>query len=172
MGVRETLNKHKSLGTVLATVFLVGAAGILTYSQWPQHRFAGHTAFYSDDDGQTWFIDSVYKTTPFDHDGKQAVRAVIYSYDHGDKRFCAYLMRHKASDKKLLDDAIAEAAQQGKPPSSVTLFGSQQIQNDMEIKQPGSGHPWVSILGPEAADVMNATLQEHDDGTLDLVYAE
>jgi hypothetical protein len=172
MGVRETLNKKKSLGIGLAAIFLLGAAFLLTYTEWPQHHFSGHTAFYSDDDGQTWFIDSVYRTTPFDHNGKQAVRAMIYSCDHGNTKFCAYLLRHKASDKKRLDDALAEATREGKPPSSITLFGDQGIQNGMEIKQPGSGHPWVSILGPQGLDVTNAVLKDHDDGTLDIVYAE
>jgi phosphatidylserine/phosphatidylglycerophosphate/cardiolipin synthase-like enzyme len=151
---------------------LLGAAGILAYSEWPEHRFAGKTTFYSDDDGQTWFIDSVYKTTPFDHDGKQAVRAVIYSYDHGSKRFCAYLMRHNASDKKRLDDALAEAAREGKPASSITLFGNLKILNNMEVKQDGSGHSWVPVNSTAGADVVNAGLIDHNDGTLDVVYAE
>jgi hypothetical protein len=52
------------------------------------------------------------------------------------------------------------------------MFGDQGIQNGMEIKQPGSGHEWVPVLGPQAADVTNAVLKDHDDGTLDIVYAE
>jgi hypothetical protein len=77
MGVRETLNKKKSLGIAVAVIFLLLASGYLTYSEWPEHHFSGKTAFYSDDDGQTWFIESVYKTTPFDHNGRQATRARI-----------------------------------------------------------------------------------------------
>lgn len=172
MGVRETLNQKKSVGVVLAVVFLLAAAGILVYTQWPEHHFSGKTAFYSDDDGQTWFIDSVYKATPFDHNGKPAVRAIIYSYDSGSKRFCAYLMRDKASDKKLLDDAVAQAATQDKPPSSVTLFDDKRILNEMEIKEPGPGHNWVGILSQAGMDATNDSLAQHADGTLDIVYAE
>jgi hypothetical protein len=172
MGVRETLNKQKWVGAAFAAVLILAAGGLVTYTEWPQHHFSGKTAFYTDDEGQTWFIDSVYKTTPFDHDGKQAVRAVIYSYEHGGKQFCAYLMRDNPSDKKRLDDAVATAAAAGKPPSSVDLFENQGILNNMQIKQLGPGHPWVPILGPDGSNVTTVGLESHDDGTLDIVYAE
>jgi hypothetical protein len=172
MGVRETLNKKKSLGVGLGLLFLVGAGALLAYTEWPQHHFSGRTEFYSDDDGQTWFIDSAYKATPFDHNGKQAVRAVIYSCNHGGTKFCAYLMKHGDSDKKRLDDAAAEAAKTGQTASLVSAFGSLGVQNNMMVKQPGSGHPWVPVLGKAGADVVNAGLKDHDDGTLDIVYAE
>jgi hypothetical protein len=172
MGVRETLNKKQSVSVGLSILFVVLAAGIIVYSRMPEHRFAGKTSFYSDDDGSTWFIDSYYKSTPFDHNGNQAVHAVIYSYDHGNKTFCAYLMRHSAADKKRIDDAVADAARQGKPPSSVGLFEDKGIANDMEIRQPGPSHPWVAVQGPDAQGVEDAVLKDHDDGTLDIVYAE
>jgi hypothetical protein len=117
MGIREKINAKKSAGYGLAALFLLAAGGVLAYTQWPQHRFAGKTAFYSDDDGQTWFIDTVYKSTPFDHNGKQAVRAVVYSCENGKTKFCAYLMRDTPEDKKRLDDALATAAHAGNPPS-------------------------------------------------------
>jgi len=172
MGVREKINTKKSLGTAFAVALLLAAVGVLAYSNWPQHRFAGKTAFYSDDDGQTWFIDTIYKSTPFDHNGKQAYRAMIYSCESGKTKFCAYLMRDKPEDKKRLDDAVAQAAQQGNPPSSVTLFDDKGILNDMEIKQPGPGHDWFPSLSPKAVDEINASLAPHADGTLDMVYAE
>ena len=149
MGVRETLNKQKWVGAALAAFLILAAGGILTYTQWPQHHFSGKTAFYTDDEGQTWFIDSVYKTTPFDHDGKQAVRAVIYSYDHGGKQFCAYLMRDNPSDKKRLDGAVSGGGQPRASRHHRWIYSSDLgILNNMQIKQPGPGHPWVPILGP------------------------
>lgn len=172
MGVREAINKKPWLSVGLAICFLGSAFGVIVYSQWPEHHFSGKSAFFSDDDGNTWFIDSVYKTAPFDHDGKQAVRAVIYSYDHGSKEFCAYLMRYKASDNKRLADALADAAKAGKPPSSVQLFEDKGILDSMEVKQPGPGHPWVAVLSPEGSDAANAVLKNYDDGTLDVVYPE
>jgi hypothetical protein len=172
MGVREKINAKKSLGYGLSIAFILVAASVLAYTQWPEHRFAGKTSFYSDDDGQTWFIDSIYKSTPFDHNGKQAYRAVIYSCENGKTKFCAYLMRDRPEDKKRLDDAVAQAAQQGNPPSSVALFEDKGIINDMEIKQPGPGHDWVPSLSSKATNEINTSLAPHADGTLDIVYAE
>jgi hypothetical protein len=172
MGIREKMNAQKSAGFIVAGAFLLAATGILAYSQWPRHQFSGKTGFYSDDDGQTWFIDSVYKTVPFDHDGKQAYRAVIYSCQNGKTQFCAYLMRHEAGDKKKLDDAVAQAAQQGKPPSSVGLFENKQILGEMEIKAPGPGHSWEPLSSQAGTDEINSVLANHNDGTLDIVYAE
>ena len=172
MGVREAINTKRNIGYAIGGAFLIIAIAILAYTEWPQHHFSGKTAFYSDDDGQTWFIDSVYKTVPFDHNGKPAYRAVIYSCDNGKTKFCAYLMRHKAEDKKRLDDAVAQAAQQGNPPSSVTLFEDKTILDEMEIKPPGPGQNWISLLNPKATDEINTVLGPHADGTLDIVYAE
>jgi hypothetical protein len=172
MGVREALNKNKFAGVGVAVLFLVAASAFLAYTEWPQHHFNGRTMFYSDDDGQSWFIDSAYRATPFDHNGKQAVRAVIYSCNHGKTRFCAYLMENSADDKKQLDAAVADAAKNGQPPSSVNLFGSLGIQNDMLVKEPGAGHSWVPALGPAGQQVVTDGLKDHDDGTLDLVFAE
>jgi hypothetical protein len=111
---------------------------------------------------------------PFDHNGKTAVRAVVYSYNGGHDQFCAYLQRYTADTKKRIDDALAEAAREGKTPDSVTLFNDKGILDfGIEIKLPGSGHPWVQRLGSDATALMNQALGPHaDDSTLDLVIAE
>ncbi len=157
---------------MVAAIFLLTAAGILLYTQLPKHQFSGKTGFYSDDDGQTWFIDSVYKTVPFDHNGTQAYRAVIYSCQNGKVQFCAYLMRHNAQDKKRLDDALSQAVQQDKPPSSIGLFEDKGILDHMEVKAPGPGHSWEPLKSQAATDEINSVLANHNDGTLDIVYAE
>src|SRR5579862_39008 len=140
MSVREAINSRKSIGIAFASLFLVIAAAVLIFTQMPAHRIKGDKTFFSDDDGQTWFLDSVYQTPPFDRNGKTAVRAVIYSYDHGDKTFCAYLMRFTTSAKKRLDDAIAQAVKDGKNPGSVNLFTDRELNTSgVEVKLPGPG---------------------------------
>jgi len=173
MSVREAINSKKSVGIGISILFLIVAVIILAYSMLPAHRIKGDKTFFTDDDGQTWFLDSVYLTPPFDHNGKTAVRAMIYSYDHGNKTFCAYLTRYTADAKKRLDDAIAKAASAGKPPSSVGLFSDRELNSTgVEVKTPGPGHSWAVKDTPAGTDAMNTGLSAHADDTSDLVIPE
>jgi hypothetical protein len=173
MSVREAINNKKSVGLGVTVLFLAIAASILVYSQLPAHRIKGDKVCFTDDDGQTWFQDSTWQTPPFDHNGKTAVRAMVYSYDHGNQTFCAYLQRYTSSAKKRLDDAVADAARQGKPPSSVGLFSDRDLNSSgIEVKQPGSGHTWVVRGTPAGATEMNNGLATHADDTSDLVIPE
>ena len=91
---------------------------------------------------------------------------MIYSYDHGNKTFCAYLTRYTADAKKRLDDAIAKAASAGKPPSSVALFTDRELNTSgVEVKVPGPGHSWVVRGTPAGTDAMNTGLSVHADDT-------
>jgi len=174
MGVREAINTKKSFGIGFSVLLMLIAGSIIAYTQWPQHRPKGDKAFYSDDDGQTYYKDSIYLVPPCDHNGKTTVRAVVYSYDGGHEQFCAFLQRYTQDAKKRIDDAVADAARQGKPPSTVALFNDLGIfRSGLEIKLPGAGHPWVPSQGPDATAVMNEVLKDHtNDPTLDMVIAE
>jgi hypothetical protein len=90
-----------------------------------------NSAFYSDDDGSTWFVDDASKLPPFDHNGKPAVRAVVYRYDN-DKKFVAYL--EKFSDAEL---AQAQAAIAAHPQET-----SHWAQSPMQVKKPGDAK-WI-----------------------------
>jgi hypothetical protein len=174
MGVREALNTQKSLGLGISVLCLLVAASIIVYTYKPQHRPKGDKAFFTDNDGQSYYEDSIYLVPPCDRDGKTTVRAMVYSYDGGRHQFCPYLQRFTKDAKKRLDDAVADAATQGKPPSSVSLFNDKGILTyGLEIKLPGPGHPWVPRLGTQGAAVMTEGFGNHaSDPTLDLVIAE
>ena len=173
MSVREAINNKKSVGVGASILFLAAAAVILIYTQMPEHRIKGDKTFFTDDDGQTWFSDSIFRTPPYDHDGKTAVRAMIYSYDHGNKTYCAYLMRFTKDAKKRLDDAFADAARQDKPPSSVGLFTDRQLSlTGMEVKLPGPGHSWVVRGTDEGGSTMNEGVTVHADDSSDIAIPE
>src|ERR1700722_15420943 len=123
-GLRELINKKKSIFVSLAVMLLVAATGYFIYSQRSPVRSTGDKAFYTTDDGQSWFIDSIYRTPPFERDGKIAVRAMVYSYDGGSRRFCPFVEQYTPEMKKSLDDEVAHATQEQKPLSSITLFNS------------------------------------------------
>ena len=143
--VRESLQNNRKLGLTFAAILCLCAAGISSYYLWPRGDRPDPTrVFYSDNDGQTYFKDSVYKFPPFDHDGKTAVEAVIA--ESGGHDFVAYLARFTPEARKQLqqkyDDAVKNnlSVQQkvldfmSNPPISM---------EGMEVKLPGSDHEWV-----------------------------
>ena len=104
----------------------------------PQRVPNGDLACYSDDDGATWFVDSAYKVTPFDHEGKQAVRALVFTYAGGSKHFVVCLMRYSQKGQKKLADAIAAAERNSQPIKFIGLFNDTSIQ---EVKACGQTNP-------------------------------
>ena len=99
-------------------------------------------AYYSDDDGQTYFKDSVYKFPPFDHGGKTVVQAVLA--ESNGHRFVGYLMRYTPQAREKLQQKYDGAIKDGLPLQRTVLdFMSSISGGGTEVKLPGSGHPWL-----------------------------
>jgi hypothetical protein len=154
--VREKL-KDSTVGiSVAATlIFLAGAITLIYFHSRPRNADSFST-FYSDDDGKTYFRDSIYKLAPFDHDGKTAVIAVVCT--DGRQNFVAFLQRFTPAAKKKLQsvyDSNPDAHYK-----MIDMMASPQIQyGGMEIKLPGSGSKWMPkslgiphITGPDGSE--------------------
>jgi hypothetical protein len=114
------------------------------------------SAYYTDDDGKSFFKDTIYCVPPFQHDGKTAVRAMVFTYANGTKEYVAYEMRYTAEWQKKLDAACAQAAKDGKPASSVPEFFSRDLADrGWEVRVPGSDGKWISRNDPQALTAMN-----------------
>ena len=115
---------------------------------WPTkpHQSATGT-FYTDDDGQTYFRDSIYKFPPWDHDGKQANIAMVYSSASGN--FVAYQVRYTPAAQKELQDLYAKAQSGECPLSDVNrLMTTNRIGlGGKQVKMRGSTK-WVSLTIP------------------------
>jgi hypothetical protein len=156
MFIRKKLADDKKMGVAVAIALLAIAALALAFQFWPQRKPNLAMAYYSDDDGQSWFKDSAFRVAPFDHDGKTAVMAEVYTYDNGGKQFCAYLAKYTDDFKKRLENAIADAQAKGQPPGSVSLYNQRDFLNSgTMVKLPGSKNSWVPFNDPRAAPIFS-----------------
>ena len=156
MFIRENMRQKKKLSLILAIAFLFVAGGVLAYTYWPAKQASLSLAYFTDDDGQTWFIDQTTNLAPFEHNGKTAVMAEIFTYDDGSKKFCGYLAKYTPEARQRLQAALADAKSHGQSPGSVALFHDHTFMaSAILIKKPGSGNPWISQGDPKAGEVMN-----------------
>ena len=170
MDIRRTL-QGKPVAGIGAAVFMVLIAGVLLARQfWPEKKANVTQAFWSDDDGKTWYSDSAYLVPPIDHNGKPAVFAVIYNYDGGSKQFCAYLEKYSPESKKHLEASIAEAVNDGKKPSAAALFQDHTfMQNAVMVKSPGAPEStWIYQTDPSVLNVIS--VRSPDGSAIDQVF--
>jgi hypothetical protein len=163
MSVREKLNSNRVMGFLVAAILLIAATVQAAYFLRPtaKHQSATGT-FYTDDDGQTYFMESIYKFPPWDHNGKQANIAVVYSSSSG--KFVAYQVRYTAAAQKELQDLYAKAQRGECPLADVNrLMTTQRIGFvGREVKMRGT-NKWVPmtavprpipIKAPDGGDAM------------------
>jgi hypothetical protein len=93
MRLRALLNRHPALTSAAALVLAALAAALIAYQLRPDVEVATGPPkdFYTVDDGATWFVGEFNKVTPFDHDGRPAVLARVFTCDGGKTRFVGYL---------------------------------------------------------------------------------
>jgi hypothetical protein len=167
MGVIEALRQNKKVMIGGAIGFLVLASFSMAYQLWPRKHYSQTLAYFSDDDGKSWFLDDADNVPPFDHDGKQAVRATIYSYDNGSKKFCGCLMQFGPKAHKAIEAAIAKGATADPPLSPQAIMFGQDFAGAQEIKKPDSDERWRSPSDPKAIDALR--VQSPDGSPIDLV---
>lgn len=160
MGIRETLNQNPAITTaatagiiLIALIFIIFQ---LTGGSGPQVQTR---AFYTIDDGATWFADSIDRIPPFEHQGRQAVRAHVFTCGGKRDAFVAYLEKYTPEAKKRIEAAMANP-QTADPYLMETVY-----MQGLLVKKPGTGDAgWISSSDPRASEVMNIRCP---DGTTD-----
>lgn len=139
MGLRETLNQRPRLAAAIAAGALLLAIPLMMWANGGPPKRATN-AYYSDDEGKTYFTDSIDKVFPFDRNGKPAYRVQLYQCSDG-KPFVAYLLRYPDSAKARLADLEKRKASDPEAASQIAdLLGTA-----IEVKRPGEER-WVSLL--------------------------
>lgn len=133
---RELVKQKRGLvaGAAIA-VIVIGVIFIIMQLGAAGH--GGHTPrlFYSDDDGATVFAEQP-KQPPFDHGGREAVQAYVFTCDDGQHRWVQYLEKYSDQALKRLESGQALSAPD---------FG-------LVVKQPGTGE-WVPEGTPDARKI-------------------
>src|SRR5688500_7873052 len=102
MGIREKINENPAITisvTVGAIVLLTVIILLSLRSESQSYRGTGAKAFFSVDDGASYFLDDVNKVPPFKTvEGKTAYRARVVKCGNG-KQYVAYLEKYSEEDK-------------------------------------------------------------------------
>jgi hypothetical protein len=101
MGIREKVNEKPGIAVAVVAIIALLAVFLVyrTFSgpavpKADPAAQAAAPAYFTTDDGQTTFTDSSTSVAPFDHDGKQAVKA--YMFNVNGKQVVGYLEKYSA----------------------------------------------------------------------------
>jgi hypothetical protein len=152
VGIRQTINeKPAATAAVTAGIIVVAFAFIIwqACSTGGEGGVVSDKAFFTVDDGKTFFVDKTTNVPPFQtKDGKVAVRAQVFSCDDGKTKFVGYLEMYSQQDKMMLE-AVAKGQTQGKGaqmPMPMPYMSGQPM-----VKKPGAPpNAWVGI-GPQTS---------------------
>lgn len=175
MDVREHIRKHPVASTVTATVLIALGIAYSVSSITQVRRDADQSqAFFSIDDGSTWFVDASTKQSGFLQDGKPAYAVNVYVKDSGEP-FVGFLRRSgqvkppsapakadstsrpRLSEKSKLSESVdmAKFAEHAMPPSVSRAPGGMVDPNTVQalIKRPGAKE-WHPISSPEGKAIL------------------
>ena len=102
-------------------------------------------AFFSVDDGKTWFADELSRLPPFDVSGKPAVRAYVYRAKDG-KSFVGYLQRYTPTAQQSIEQSRRPDPSRKGPVDPALLRDAFTV--GREVKRPGDAE-WVSGADPQ-----------------------
>jgi len=140
MSDREALSAGSRLGMAATGGLVLACVAFFFF------RMAGSSvstsaskAFFTVDDGKSWFTDDASKFPPFDKDGRQAVRAFVYRCADGTV-FVNNLERFRPEVKTALEEASRPDPNRKGPPDQ-TVFRD-AFASGRELKRPGDAK-WV-----------------------------
>ena len=136
MAFRDWCNEHRGIVTGVVIVCILVAIGSIVWQIIGNRRriiTKLPDAFFSVDDGKTFFVAGGNNVPPFDYQGKVALHA--YVFECGGKRFVGYLERYTPEAHKAMVE--------NKATPGTMIYGR-------ELKKPGS-NSWVSSGNFKAA---------------------
>lgn len=150
MGFRETVNRNSALvaGVVITAVLAAGYIVVRQITGASDQRRFQKAAYFSSDDGKTWFEDDIKIKPPYQVGGKETVRAYVYECDG--KAFVGYLERF-SPEMKAASEEFEAAAKAGKVPDFGKLGALRNT--GTQVKRPGES-TWVAQGSPQGTELM------------------
>ncbi len=157
MGLREQINDNPAI-TTAATGAIIGLALLFIIFNLMCSGSSGGTAissqaFYTVDDGATFFVDDANKIVPFDHEGKPAYQAFVFEPDGGGEQFVGYIRGMPTQLAEQLRELRAQA-DAGAAVDEMYML-EEQAQYQSRVKKPGG--PWVLEMSEEGFKVVSVT---------------
>jgi hypothetical protein len=106
--MRDTLEKQRPAFTAVAVAVVIVGIGLVVWQS--RSGIPGPTtkAYYTDDDGKSWFTDELGKLCPFDHNGRPAYLANVFKCGAGGP-FVAFLSRVSDAARPQLEQLKTQA---------------------------------------------------------------
>jgi hypothetical protein len=151
MQLRETVNSKQTLVVTIVGLLIVIAA-IITIRQLGTRNVVpiSNELFFTTDDGKTWFKAPDDSIPPFDHNGKPAVQAFVWTCDGGKSGFVSHLQRYTPEGRKRM---LAE--KQRGPQGALAPGGMGLGVSDTEVKRPGEPETaWIRCSDLRAGAIL------------------
>jgi hypothetical protein len=153
MSIRQTLNDKPAIAFGLTAAIVLIAVVIIYFQVSGPGAEIPDDAFYTDDNGQTYFEDDYNKIAPFDHDGKQAFRAEVFQCGD-EKPFVAIIGRYTATGKQEMEQYMS--GQRDDPDGSIR----QGIEDrGLEVKKVGANDKSWFFSGDYEAEKLRANVK-------------
>jgi hypothetical protein len=142
MGIREAVNKNSKLAGIATVAVLILVVGMIIWELRTSRRveFTPNLAFFSDDDGKSFFADNEDLVPPFDHNGRQALRAFVFTSNSG--KFVGYLQKYTEPERSQVQAARNAHVYNAPDPSGIF------------IKKPGDSK-WINVASPGASLIVD-----------------
>ena len=116
MGIREIINEKSSIAVPVGCAILVIAmiVNIIVFKRVFKQKESvlppvPEKFYYSDDDGESWFMDDAKNVPPYDHNGKPAVQAALVRCKNG-KVMVNFLKQYTPAGVDYINDQISHGA--------------------------------------------------------------
>jgi hypothetical protein len=140
--IRQKINENPAATTAVTALIVVLAILFIFWQacSGPSTGAVSTKAYYTTDNGKTYFPDESSNIPPYLKDGKEAVRAVVMTCDGGKTKFVGYLERYAPQDKMVLEQ-MAKASQAKSGPPPFMGYPGQPM-----VKRPGEpDNAWVPL---------------------------
>jgi hypothetical protein len=153
-------SRGRSIKLAVGISLLIAALAI---GVWQIMSIVGHggtgavDAFFSIDDGKTFFAAPSENLPPFPSGGGTAVAARVFTIDGGKTQFVGYLERYTEAGKVRARELMALAAAGKKSPGIDDVLNA-----NTEIKRPGDAQ-WTKSNDPAAAAIRRVSAPGHPE---------